>query len=335
MTDTRSDNESLVMRTRPVDAGAPVVAAFFVGGDAAFVLGEEEIVFVSSDGAERRVKAHAGGILSAAVAGQSVVTAGDDGKGVATGPDGRTETLATDDKRRWIDHIAAGPDGAIAWAAGKSVFARTGKGDVRSVEIPSSAGGLSFAPKGLRVAIAHYNGVSLWFPNAAAKPEFLAWKGVHYTPSFSPDGKFVVTCMQEPMLHGWRVVDGKHMRMSGYSARVRSLAWNANGHWLATGGSEQLILWPFQGKDGPMGKQPRLLAPHAARLAVVACHPKQDVVAAGFADGMVLLVRVEDAAEILARRPGDAPVTALAFSADGSHFAFGCEDGSAGIVNLG
>jgi WD40 repeat protein len=84
-----------------------------------------------------------------------------------------------------------------------------------------------------------------------------------------------------------------------------------------------------------MGKQPRLLAPHSARLAVVACHPTQDVVAAGFADGLVLLVRIGDAAEILAKRPGEAPVTALGFSADGKLLAFGCEDGTAGIVDLG
>jgi WD40 repeat protein len=140
--------------------------------------------------------------------------------------------------------------------------------------------------------------------------------------------------LQEAMLHGWRIADAKHMRMSGYSARVRSLAWTRDGAFLATGGSEQVILWPFSGKDGPMGKQPRLLAPHSARCVVVACHPKQDVVAAGFSDGMVLLVRSNDAAEILAKRPGDAPVTALAFSADGALFAFGCEDGSAGIIDL-
>ena len=63
--------------------------------------------------------------------------------------------------------------------------------------------------------------------------------------------------------------------------------------------------------------------------------PKQDVVAAGFADGMVLLVRIDDAAEILVKKPGPAPVTAMAFSPDGKSFAFGCEDGEAGIVDLG
>ena len=113
------------------------------------------------------------------------------------------------------------------------------------------------------------------------------------------------------MLHGWRIADRKHMRMSGYAARVTSLGWTAGGHWLATSGATQLILWPFQAKDGPMGKQPRLLAPSEHRVEVVACHPRQDIVAAGYADGMVLLVRIEDGAEILAKKPGDAPVTAL------------------------
>ena len=48
--------------------------------------------------------------------------------------------------------------------------------------------------------------------------------------------------------------------MSGYPARVRSLDWSADGEWLATSGAEQLILWPFQSKDGPMGKQPKVCA---------------------------------------------------------------------------
>jgi hypothetical protein len=48
----------------------------------------------------------------------------------------------------------------------------------------------------------------------------------------------------------------------------------------------------------------------------------------------VLLVRVEDGAEILAKRPGDAAVTALAWSADGTLLAFGTESGEAGILDL-
>jgi len=38
---------------------------------------------------------------------------------------------------------------------------------------------------------------------------------------------------------------------------------------------------------------------------------------------------------VLARKPGDTPVTALAWSSDGKLLAFGTEDGSAGIIDLG
>ena len=106
------------------------------------------------------------------------------------------------------------------------------------------------------------------------------------------------------------------------------------GKWLATSGSTQLILWPFQGKDGPMGKAPRILAPTEAQVEAVACHPKQEVVAVGYADGLVLLVRVEDGAEVLARKPDTTAVSALAWSASGDRLAFGTEAGAAGIVDL-
>jgi WD40 repeat protein len=124
------------------------------------------------------------------------------------------------------------------------------------------------------------------------------------------------------------------MRMSGYAAKVRSFAWTADGKWLATSGSEQLVLWPFQGKDGPIGKTPKLLAAYEHRVAVVACHPDQEIVATGYQDGMVLLVRIADGAEILARKPGARPVTALAWDASGTLLAFGTEEGEAGIVDL-
>ncbi len=211
----------------------------------------------------------------------------------------------------------------------------TKKGEQRSFEAPSTVAGLAFAPKGFRVAVAHYNGVSLWFPNAAgAQPEKLEWKGSHLSAAFSPDGHFLVTAMQEPTLHGWRLPEGQHMRMSGYSARVRSLGWTADGEFLATSGSEQLILWPFDGKDGPMGRQPKLMAQSKARVSVVACHPRQPVVAVGYADGVVVLVRVDDGALIEVKGAGTAPVSALGWDGTGQTLAFGTETGEAGALSF-
>jgi WD40 repeat protein len=334
MTDTRTEAPSIADRIRAIDAGAPVVGVHFLGDTAAFVLGEEALLLASSDGETRRVVVHGGAILASAADTQRILTGGDDGKLMATGTKGTSETLATDSKCRWIDHVAVGHDGAFAWSAGKTAFVRTAKGEERSLEVPSTVGGLAFAPKGFRLAVAHYNGDGLWFPNAQAQPEKFEWKGSHLGVSFSPDGKFLVSSMQEPTLHGWRVTDRKDMRMSGYSARVRSMHWSADGRWLATSGSEQLILWPFQAKDGPMGKQPRIWGVYPERVSVVACHPRQPVVAVGYADGMILLVRIDDGAEVLARKPGAAPVSALGWNASGSILAFGAEDGAAGLIRL-
>jgi WD40 repeat protein len=333
VSDTR-DAPSVIERTRAVAAGAPVVGAHFLKKVPAFVLGEEAVLLAPEKAAERRVTVHDGAILASAGDGERLVTGGDDGKVVAFDAAGKASVLAQDAKHRWIDHVALGPNGALAWSAGKNAFARTGAGEPRTVELPSTPGGLAFAPKGVRLAIAHYNGASLWFPKTAAEPERLEWKGSHLSVSFSPDGKFLITSMQEPMLHGWRVADRKHMRMSGYSAKVRSLDWSADGKWLASAGAEQLILWPFQSKDGPMGKPPRMLAPYPARAVIVSCHPREPVVAVGYADGLLLLVRIEDGAEILAKKPGAAPVTALGWRSDGAALAFGTEDGEAGVIDL-
>ncbi|MEA2903795.1 MAG: hypothetical protein QOI12_1182 [Alphaproteobacteria bacterium] len=335
MTDTRSDIPSVVERTRPVAAGAPVVGLHFLQDSAVFVLGEEALLFASgADGDERRVPIHGGAILASAADGSRIVTGGDDGKVVSTGADGNSAVIATDAKRRWIDRVACGPAGAVAWSAGKQAFVKSAQGAEQALDVPSTVGALAFMPKGVRLAIAHYNGATLWFPNAKAAPERLEWKGSHLGATISPDGRFLVTAMQEATLHGWRLADRKDMRMSGYAARVRSVDWTADGKSLATSGATQLILWPFQSKDGPMGKTPQLFAPAEAQVEVVACHPKQPVVAVGYADGLILLVRIDDGAEVLAREPTGTPIAALAWNSSGTVLAFGTEDGIAGLVRL-
>jgi WD40 repeat protein len=325
---------SITDRVRPLAVGMAVTSIHFLGDTAVFVGAEEHAALVNDAGDISPVAIHSGAILCAASDGARIVTGGDDGRLVALDARGATTVLATDPKRRWIDNVALHPDGAVAWSSGKTAFVRSGKAEDKSFDAPTTVGGLAFAPKGLRVAIAHYNGVTLWFPNMAAKPEFLEWAGSHLGVTFSPDNKFLVTMMHEPAMHGWRLADNRHMRMSGYPGRVRSMSWTAGGKGLATSGADTVIVWPFTSKDGPMGKEPAMLAPLQARVSVVACHPKQDIMAVGYGDGTVLIVRLEDGAEILVRRNGSEAVSALAWGPKGTQLAFGTEDGDAGMVDL-
>jgi hypothetical protein len=49
---------------------------------------------------------------------------------------------------------------------------------------------------------------------------------------------------------------------------------------------------------------------------------------------MMLLTRVEDGAEVLARPGAKSPISALAWNAAGNRLAFGTEDGEAGVISL-
>lgn len=325
---------SVTDRVTPLALGAPVISLHFLGETAVFAGAEEAAWIAARDGQLTRTDLHGGAILCAASDGKRVVTGGDDGKVVALDAKGAVTTLATDAKRRWIDSVALHPDGAVAWSAGKTAFVQSGKNEIKSFDAPSTVGGLAFAPKGLRLAIAHYNGVTLWFPNMAATPERLAWQGSHLGVVFSPDNRFLVTMMHEPALHGWRLSDNRHMRMSGYPGRVRSVAWGVGGKSLATSGADSVIVWPFASKDGPMNKQPAMLAPLQARVSAVACHPKQDILAAGYSDGTVLMVRMEDGAEVLVHRNSGTAISGLAWSASGDLLAFATQDGDAGLLSM-
>ena len=232
---------SVTDKVRPVDIGVPVTSVQFLGERAAFVGAEENVYLVNARGEVSPSAVHGGGILCTAADGKRLVMGGDDGRLVALDSSGEVQLVATDPKRRWIDNVALHPEGAVAWSAGKTAFVRSGKSEEKSFDAPSTVGGLAFAPKGLRLAVAHYNGVSLWFPNMAAKPEVLEWAGSHLAVTFSPDNKYLVTAMHEPAMHGWRLADSRHMRMSGYPGRVRSMSWSAGGKALATSGAIHLM----------------------------------------------------------------------------------------------
>jgi WD40 repeat protein len=308
------------------------VAAAFVDGAPALALADG-VVLIGDPDEQKRVVAHPDGSILTAVSDlKTLMTGGDDGRVVALRADGGPQEIAVE-KGRWIDALAL-RGRACAWSAGKQVSARDETGTVKTWSAPSTARGLAFQPKGYRVAVTHYNGATLWFPKVEGAPQTLEWKGAHLDATFSPDGRFLVTSMQENVLHGWRLSDSRHMRMTGYPGKTRSLSWSHDGAWLATSGADASVVWPFKDKDGPMGKAPRECGVREARVTKVAFHPKALVVAIGYADGAVLLCRLADAAEIPVRHPGHGPISALSWDAIGARLLFGLESGAAGLLSL-
>ncbi|GGJ39055.1 WD40 repeat domain-containing protein [Neoroseomonas lacus] len=317
------------------DLGAWVIGVAFgrEGRSCAFALGDGTVRLAEG---WQTVAAHDGACLSiCADAKDGVLTGGDDGRLMRIDPDGTASGVATYGSK-WVDQVAAHESGLRAAAVGKAVHILDGKGAaLKSLAHPSTVTGIAFDAKGKRIAASHYNGASLWFVGAKeSSPRLLEWKGSHTGVTISPDGTHVVTTMQENTLHGWRLADGQHMRMAGYPSKTKSMAFTAKGRWLATAGADCVVLWPFFG-GGPMGKAPTELAGGDGVICTtVACHPTQEVVAAGFDDGLVLIAEVGSGRVVPVAAPRGSAVSALAWNGVGSHLAFGTEGGFAGLIDL-
>lgn len=322
------------------ELGAPVAAlAFARDGTLAFALGDGAVALAAlGDKSEpKKTQAHDGAALCLSADGgeAAFLTGGDDGKLARVAADGSATTLQTW-KGKWVEHVLAPANGGFrAAAVGKTVYmlGRDGK-KLAPLEHQGTVAGVAVNPKAKRLATAHYNGVSLWWTHGREqKPKVLNWRGSHIGVTWSPDGEYVVSTMQDMEMHGWRLSDGADMRMSGYPMKVRSMAWSQQPYFLATSGADRVVCWPFSG-SGPMGKPPVELGyARSGAVTAVAAHPKGDLIAAGYEDGAIALARISSRDAAFVKPPGGGRIEALAFAPNGPRIAFGTEDGLAGIID--
>ncbi|MGA0605679.1 WD40 repeat domain-containing protein [Phenylobacterium sp. VNQ135] len=316
---------------------AYVTAALFDGsGNAGFALGDGTVRFAEGP----TVEAHDGASLAAAVqpGGSGLVSGGDDGRLVWARPDGSTEVLA-ELKGKWIETVATSREsGLIAFGAGRELHVRDAKdaGFQRTFAHEKTVAHAAFDPKGRRLAVASYGGAFLWYARIAdQKPVTLKWAGSHVAVIWSPDGKFLISAMQENQLHGWRVADEKNMRMGGYPAKPRSLAFLSKGSLLATSGANGVVIWPFSGPAGPMGKEAAEVGyDESTTVTQVAAAPATSWLAAGTEDGRVWACDLTGQKLIPLKAEKGVQITALAITPDGKRVAWGDEDGNAGVAEV-
>jgi WD40 repeat protein len=307
---------------------------FGADGQAVFALGDGSVRFEAG----ARFDAHDGTILCAALhPGGGLVTGGDDGQVVWSRPEG-AQPLA-EVPGRWIDCLAASAaSGLIAFGAGRELHVRDAAdpGFSRVFKHEKSVADVAFDPKGRRLAVATYGGAWLWYARIAdQRPIQLKWAGSHILAAFSPDGKFLMSSMQENQLHGWRLSDAKDLRMGGYPAKVKSLAFLAKGQLLATAGAPGAVVWPFGGANGPMGKEAAEIGfDETTLVARVAGTADRTILAAGLDDGRVWACDLTSRRLEPVKAEKGAAITALAVSDDGRRLAFGAEDGEAGVADL-
>ncbi|MEM7191438.1 MAG: WD40 repeat domain-containing protein [Pseudomonadota bacterium] len=321
---------ALEKRGLKLDFGAPVTAAVAVGEAVAVGFGDGTVRFFRPGYDPVVAHAHRGAVLCLEADATHVVTGGDDGRFLRISQEGAVDEIDSFGSR-WVDCVVTGR-GQLACSSGRIAYVWSeGESRARQLEHPSTVGGLAFDAKGKRLAVAHYGGVTIWERGERRwKPSKLVWKGSHGAISFSPDGKFLVTAMQENALHVWRLRDKKNMQMAGYPAKIKSFTWVGDTPYLATSGADEAICWPFDGKDGPLGRTPVCIAHGGQQFAtLVQALRTETAVLVGFQDGAVLLGEVDETKEaVVLRGSTGAEVTALALTVSSSHVLIGDAKGS-------
>jgi WD40 repeat protein len=326
------------------DLEAFVVSAVFdrAGTQVAFALGDGSlrVAGLESPRTLLNVPVHDGAVLALAADARPTgfVTGGDDGRFVRVGADGAVHEIGAFGSK-WVEQVASfadGKAGVLACGVGKFVeLYDAGGASLKRCAHPSTVTGIAFDAKGKRIAVSHYNGATLWFvASRSDSGRLLSWKGSHIGVALHPAAEAVVSAMQENALHGWRLPDAHDMRMSGYPAKTESLGFTKSGKFLASSGADSIVLWPFFG-GGPMGKPPVELAQIEGVLCTrVACHPVEEVVAAGYADGSIVVAEIPTKRVLRVSPPEHGTVTALAWSSDGGRLAYGTETGFAALIDF-
>ena len=257
------------------------------------------------------------------------LSGGDDGRLVHLLLDGASELIAYE-AGAWIDRVAASPASGRAYACGRRVHWLGPK--PACLMLTGSATAMAFDPAGARLAISHQGGVTLWAAHTL-RERSLKWPGYHRNVAWSPDGRYLVTGMEENALHGWRLPDGADIEMGGYPGQPRSLSFSADGRFLATSGGMRAVCWRF---DPPGANE----EPHESGLAgktpvsVVVCHPVHPLIAVGYHSGAVLLCQPGSSDLLFIKGAGSSPVSAMAWSPDGRRLALGTEAGELALVFL-
>lgn len=189
---------------------------------------------------------------------------------------------------------------------------------------------LAFSPDGRILAVAHEAGLSRWLLDALGDgPVNTPLNASPVTASWSSDGAHLLCCMETD---GFCVVDAatnSALHHGSFPSAVRSAAFSPVTGTVVAAGAFRVAGWTMNGNQDVMTGKPGLVL-----IDSLATSPTRNLVAVGYANGLLSLAEIGRPSEILLRENTGAAITAMAWSANGRFLALAGTDGSAALVEF-
>jgi len=215
--------------------------------------------------------------------------------------------------------------GVVAFAVGAEVFLWHPERDAQQVAAPSPVISLRFSPDGQYLAIGHAAGVLLW--STLDLPSAVAFDGSPQEIVWSDDGHWLACCLGRA---GLALIDLGDMSCKIYDhfpGPVTSAGFGANS--VVASGAYRVTAWSLDhGTPIITGKSGLVL------VDAVAVNAARNLVAVGYANGLLSLCQIGGGAEILLRQDTGTGVSALAWSTCGRFLGVGGRDGCAALVEF-
>ncbi|MBP2236368.1 hypothetical protein J2Z31_002882 [Sinorhizobium kostiense] len=233
-----------------------------------------------------------------------------------------------------LDHRAA--NGITAMSDGVDLFLSHHRSPPVRLE-PENCGiaAIALSPDGLHVAAGTANGLLLWETSEATDPQSIHLPARPIAIRWSGDGRWLACPLGRQGIGLVEVATKRTAVLHDFPVPVESSCWSGPSNALIASGAFRIAAWTMEAPPLADSRSGALIAGRSGLVAVdrVAAHPTRNLVAASYASGQIVVARIGGADELVVRHAGEA-VTALEWSANGSHLAIGTADGTAAIVTF-
>jgi WD40 repeat protein len=200
---------------------------------------------------------------------------------------------------------------------------------------------VSFSPDGKHVLTGSRDKTAKLWDISGREIATFAWHSNTISAvAFSPDGKFILTGSEDHTAGLWEISGSRIHTLRGHGSAVKAVAFSPDGQFLLTGSDDGTAkLWDFSGKEI------KTFSDHPSGVLAVAFSADGKYILTGSGKsptksdqttrfGIARLFDRESGLEIRAFSGHSAPVTVVAFSADGKYVVTGSLDASAKLYEL-